>query len=42
MCDAFINSENLKTDEDNLENIDYEDFSKSSDSELWVNSEKIL
>ena len=32
--DVFINYENLETDDSDLESIDYEDFSESSDSVL--------
>ena len=32
--DVLTNYENLEIDDDNLQSIDYEDFSESSDSEL--------
>ena len=40
--DIFSNTENLEIDDDGLESIDSEDFSKSSDSEFYVNSENIM
>ena len=40
--DIFSNTENLEIDDDDLESIDSEDFSKSSDSEFYVNSENIM